>query len=221
MSLEEFNLEIESWESSDSLESSREISEKFKKSLKKTFTWIKRTRNDEKKAKKHDFLLASFLVKIILDKKYDFLLASLFKALDNGYPSSFVLWILSLIDIEISDKIREVSFKKKINFTYSPSKNVLDFHDYNLDNKLKDRINFWVEDIVDAISIDYSSVLTENFLLVIENKSEIILDFISLVFKFFFNNLNVNITKNKSYDYSCFILSEIKNSLKSLDIEKI
>ena len=221
MSLEEFTPDIESQEGSGSAESSKETSEKYKESAKKSSAWIKRTQKDEKKAKKHDFLLASFLVKIILDKKYDFLLDKLFKSLNSWFSSNFVLWVLSLINIEISHKIRELSSKEKINFDYVSKKELTDFHDHDLDSKLKNRINFWVEDIVDVTSIDYSSLQTENLSHIIDDKREIILEFVSLVFSFFFNELNINISKSKSDSYSDFIISEIKNSLKSLDIEKI
>ena len=221
MSLEEFIPDIESQEGSGSAESSREASEKYKEATKKSSAWIKRIQKDEKKAKKHDFLLASFLVKIILDKKYDFLLDKLFKSLNSWFSSNFVLWVLSLINIEISHKIRELSSKEKINFDYVAKKELTDFHDRDLDLKLKNRINFWLEDILDVTSIDYSSLQTENLSYIIDDKREVILEFVSLVFSFFFNELNINISKSKSDNYSDFIISEIKNSLKSLDIEKI
>ena len=117
MSLEEYAPDIDSWEGWwQSSEQVKEVSEKFKDSVKKGSAWIKRTQKDESKAKKHDLLLANFLVKIIINKKYDILSDDLFKSLNSGYPSNFILWILSLINMEISDKIRELSQKEKISF---------------------------------------------------------------------------------------------------------
>ena len=220
MSLEEFT-PVESSEWWDSAESSREVSETFKQSVKKASAGIKRTKKDERKAKKHDLLLANFLVKIILDKKYDFILNPLFKSLDAWYPSNFILWILSLINVEISDKIRTLSEKDKINFSYTPKQELTDFHDHDLDDNLKDRINFWVEDITDIISIEYSCVLTKNLISIIGEEKEVILDFTSLVFIFFFSEININISKSKSDNYCDFILSEIRKSLKGLSIDEI
>ncbi len=69
MSLDEFTPDIESSEGGwNSAEASKEVSEKFKEAV--------------KKAKKYDFLLANFLVKIIVDKKYDPILERLFKTMD-------------------------------------------------------------------------------------------------------------------------------------------
>ena len=222
MSLDEFSSEIDSSEGSiSSIGAGKEVSEKFKESVKKASAWIKRTQKDEKKAKKHDFLLSNFLVRIILDKKYDILLDSLFKSLDSSFSSSFILWIVSLIDIEISNKIRNLAWKQKINFNYLPKNESIDFHDYNIDSDIKNRINLWVEDIISILSIEYSSLLTTNLINTTIEKRDIILNFSSLVFIFFFDGININITKSKSDSYCDFIISEIINSLKNLQIEEI
>ena len=62
MSLEDFS----PVESSEWGWNSTEISEKYKEAAKKAGAGIKRTQKDESKAKKYDFLLAKFLVKMIL-----------------------------------------------------------------------------------------------------------------------------------------------------------
>jgi len=218
--MEEFTPDIDSsewwWNSS---EATKEVSEKFKEGVKKWSAGIKRTSKDEWKAKKHDLLLANFLVKIIINKKYDTILDSLFKALDSEYPSNFLLGILSLINLEISNKIRELSEKEKVFFTYK-SEERLNFDDNNLDKNIKNRINFWVEDITDIVTIEYSSLLTQKL---IENfkKNDTLLELISKVFKFFLDEININISNEKCLWISEFILGEIEKQIKTLNIEQI
>lgn len=221
MSLEEFAPDIDSSENSwNSAESSKEISEKFKKQIKESWSWIKRTKKDEKKAKKQDMLLANFLVKIIINKKFDDLLELLFRLIDKWYPSNFLLWILSLVYIEISDKIRENNKLEKIKFNYY-SKQEIKFDESIIDQEVKNRINYWVEDIILSISADYSHILTERLTNLIEKKDDEILTFISKVFIFFLNEINITISKNEADNISNFILSEVYKKIKWLDIEKI
>jgi len=206
-------------ESSEWWTQSVEISEKFKEADKKAGSGTKRTQKDEKKAKKSDLLLAGFLVKIIIDKKYDTVLIDLFKSLHSGYPSNFLLWIISLIHIGISNKIRETSEKEKVIFSYY-SDILIDFDDQNLPNDVKNRINWWVEDIIWIISHDYSSILTEKLMKKLNKKDDIIL-FTSKVFEFFLKEININITENKSFNISEFILSEVEKEMKKLVIEEL
>jgi hypothetical protein len=127
---------------------------------------------------------------------------------------------LSLINIEISNKIREFSKKELLKFDFVALEERIDFNDNEVDEKIRDRINFWIEDMVDIISIEYSSLLTEKLLNLLKEDKVIIL-FMSNTFTFFLDELNINISKSKSDDISLFILSEIKKSLKNLDIEEI
>lgn len=220
MSFEEYIPDLDAsewwWQSS---EWPKEISEKFKEGVKKAGAGIKRTHKDEKKAKKHDLLLANFLVKIIINKKYDLLLDSLFKVMNLWHPSNFLLWILSLINNEISNKIRELSWKEKITFNYI-SKEKIEFDDNHLNENIKNRINSWVEDIIDIVSIEYSSTLTQKLKEIIKHDKTILL-FTSEVFSFFLRDININISKEKSLGISEFILSEIENQIKKLEIEEI
>ena len=93
---------------------SAEILESFKEMLKKSGAWIKRVQKDEKKSKKHDNLLAWILIEIIKDKRYDFLYDWIFECFDNWYSSNFILWVLSLIYLPVSDKIRDFSHKNLV-----------------------------------------------------------------------------------------------------------
>lgn len=222
MSLEDFSPEIESsewvWQSS---EGTKEISEKYKESTKKAWAKIKKTQKDEKKAKKYDFLLAGFLVKIIVDKKYDSILETLFPTINSWYPSNFVLWILSLIYIEISEKLRSVSGKDEIIFNYNIKDETETFDDNNINSKIKDRINYWIEDIIDSVSIEYSNIQTDKLKNILNSDTELLLKYISKVFTFFLNEINISISENKANNISKFIISEIIKSINKLEIERI
>lgn len=222
MSLEDFSPEIESsewvWQSS---ESTKESSEKYKESTRKAWAKIKKTRKDEKKAKKYDFLLAGFLVKIIVNKKYDSILESLFPNINNWYPSNFILWILSLIYIEISEKLRSVSWKEKIIFNYNILKETENFDDHNINSEIKDRINFWIEDIIDSVSIEYSEIQTNKLKTLLKDDKTLLLKYTSKVFTFFLSEINISISENKALNISKFIVSEIEKSIDKLKIKKI
>ncbi len=202
-------------------EKTKEASEKYKESVKKSWVKIARTKKDEKKAKKYDFLLAGFLVKIIVDKKYDTILESLFPTIHKWFPSNFVLWILSLINIEISNKIREVSQKEKIIFNYKIKSTDTNFDDSNIDKEIQNRINYWVEDIVNSIIIEYSNIQTKKLKELLITDNELLLIYMSKVFSFFLKEININISKSKSDNISEFILNEIKKSINKLKIEEI
>ena len=221
MSLEDFIPDIDSseqwWESS---ETSKEVSEKFKEAVKKTWAKIKKTQKDEKKAKKFDFLLAWILVKIIVDKKYDFILDTLFKSLYTWFPSNFILWILSIININISHKVREFSKKENITFEFKEIE-IIEFDDNNLNVQIKNRINEWIEDMTDSVSIEYSSIQTENLIELLKSKKSILLNYTSKVFTFFLKDINIRISEEKSRNISEFILWEVEKSIKNLKIEEI
>jgi hypothetical protein len=221
MGLDDFSPDIESsewvWKSSEAI---NEVSEKVKESSKKAAAWVKRTKQDEQKAKKYDFLLAWFLVKIIVDKKYDFILNELFKVMEDGYTSNFTLWILSLINTEISNKIRENNTKSLINFTYS-KKEIIDFDNNNIDIELKNRINYWIEDIIDSVIIDYSNIQTKKIIILLEKDENIIFSYIANILWFFLKSLNINISKKQALSIADFIVSEVLKSIKKLKIEEV
>ena len=221
MSLDEFIPSIESDESSwNSSEVSKEISEKYKESSKKSSAWIKRTQKDEKKAKKYDFLLANLLVAIIVDKKYDTILERLFKTMDYWYTSNFVVWIMSIINNDVSNKIRELSNKEKIIFNYRSDEEIK-FSDNNLSKEVKTRINQWIEDIIDSLTIDYSNIQTKKIIELLKNDNEVINQYIALIFIFFLKEINISISKNEALNISNFIISEVLNSIKKIEIEEV
>lgn len=209
MSLEEFTpIESSEWWSN-----STEVSEKYKEAAKKAGAWIKRTQKDEKKAKKYDFLLAKFLVEMIIAKKYDSLLDELFSCLDAGYGTNFLLWILSLIYLPISTEIRKHAGKQSIVFSYEISANTIDFDDHALPSEIRDRVNAWIEDMESVVSFEPSSIITKRTLGLILYDEKIRV-FTSKVFAFFFQELNISITDSKANNYSEFILWELEKTLK-------
>ena len=221
MSLDEYSYDIDNSESPwSSPEQVKEVSEKFKESIKKASAWIARTQKDEKKAKKYDFLLANFLVKIIIDKKYDSVLENIFKTMDFWYSSNFILWILSLINLEVSNKIREFSWKEQISFDFRLEE-IWEFDDNNMRKPIKDRINLWIEDMIDATTIDFSSIQNKRNIELLDKDWKVIIIFTAQIISFFLNEANISIKKDKAISISKFIISEVKSAMKSLKIEEI
>jgi len=221
MGLEDYIPDEWVWESgSGSAEKAKEASEKFKEQVRKASAWIKRTQKDEGKAKKQDMLLANFLVKIILNRKFDDILDLLFKLIDKWYPSNFLLWILSLVYIDISDKIREINNMESIVFDYKIWEQI-DFNDPEVDPQVKKRINFWVEDIILSSTADYSHLLTNRLIELLEKKEDDILIFVNSVFNLFLKDINVTISPSESNNILLFIIWEILKKIKSLDLEEI
>ncbi len=221
MSLDEYSYDIDNSDSPwSSPEQVKEISEKFKESIKKASAWIAKTQKDEKKAKKYDFLLANFLVKIIIDKKYDSVLENIFKVMDFWYSSNFILWILSLINLEVSNKIREISWKEQISFDFRLEE-IWEFDDNNMRKPIKDRINLWIEDMIDATTIDFSSIQNKRNIELLDKDWKVIIIFTAQIISFFLNEANISIKKDKAISISKFIISEVKSAMKSLKIEEI
>ncbi len=211
MSIEDFSpVESSEWWGNQASEG---ISEAYKESSKKAGAGIKRTKKDEKKAKRYDFLLARFLVEMILKKKYDSLLDDLFVCLDAGYGTNFLLWVLSLIYMPISKEIRKFSGKPDIIFNYEVTQNPIEFNDHAIPPQVRARVNGWIEDMEVVTSLEVSSIVTQRTLGLILY-DEKIRTFTSSVFSFFFKELNIHISEWKSKSYSEFILSELEKTLK-------
>lgn len=223
MWIEDYEPELDSgdewgWQVVD--KQSEKVSEKFKESIKAGTAWIKRTAKDEKKAKKKDLMLASFLVKIILDKKYDSVLDPMFGAMDAGHPSNIVLGVLSLVYPDISNAIREMSGKPAVKFEYDSPVEVVVFDDENIDDVIKNRINAWIEDIIDIVTLEHSSIMVERVQKNLGVDDDILI-FTRQVFAFFLRELNIEITDIKAQNIAHFILSETLKSIGQLEVEKI
>ena len=186
---------------------SEQISEVYKEEVKKWAAQAKKTRKDEKKAKKQDMLLAKFLVKILIDKRYDSLFPDLFKSFDSWVPSNLILWILSLVYIEISNELRISVDKKLINFNYH-SEETISFSWNNLPQVVRDRINNWVEDILLVITLNPSKVYTNRIITNIKDSPELRV-FTTNVFKYFLSEINIYMSDKVLLDYSDFILNKV------------
>ena len=209
MGLNDFSADID-WQDEAGISMwnvSEQISEVYKEEVKKWQAQARKTRKDEKKAKKQDMLLAKFLVKILIDKRYDSLFPSLFKSFDAGVPSNLILWILSLVYIEISNELRISTDKKLIQFFYN-SEDTINFNWSNLPQVVKDRINYWVEDILTVITLNPSKIYTKRVIASIKNSSELKIFTIS-VFKYFLEEINIYIPDKVIADYSDFILKKV------------
>jgi hypothetical protein len=160
------------------------------------------------------------LVKIIIDKKYDSLLDSLFWCLNIWFWSNILLWILSLNHEEISEKIRTYSWKEYtiFNFKYE---NAVTFDDASVNDKVKQRINSWVEDISDIISIDYSHIQIWELKHQLISQNVKITDFTKKVLIFFLSDINITIWESQAEWIAEFVISEIQGNLKKLPLEEI
>jgi len=121
----------------------------------------------------------------------------------------------------ISFKIREVVTGKEI-YTLHIEKNkeTIEFHESDLSDDIKKRINYWIEDIVDSLTLEASFVYTNRMLNLIEWDEKII-NFASDVFIFFFQDLNFSISEKRAKSFSSFIIGEVKKVLHTLKLEEI
>lgn len=203
----------------DSVESgsnSSEISEKYKEQAKKASAGIKRTQKDEKRARKYDFLLAKFLVEMILKKKYDSLLDELFSCLDAGYGTNFLLGIMSLIYLPISSEIRKHAGLQKLQFSYEMPNEEMEFSEQHIPKEIQGRINAWIEDMNQISTLEVSEEITTRsaHMMIFDEKIRV---FTTKVFVFFFCELKISISETKAKSYAEFILTELqKNTKKSL-----
>ena len=211
MSIEELG-----WlESAEGPKQSSEISEKYKESAKKASAGIKRTQKDEKKAKKYDFMLAKFLVELILKNKYDILLEKLFPALDAWFGTNFLLGVLSLVYIPISNEIRNASWSPSVQFEFVIPENRQEFHPDNIPEPVRARINDWIEDLHTVIQLEASSIITERSLRLIIYDTKI-REFIKTTLMFFFSELNYAISDSTAQNYTDFILKELEKTHKDI-----
>jgi hypothetical protein len=107
------------------------------------------------------------------------------------------LGILSLINAEISNRIRAFAGKTGIKFTYK-SKEILQFNNSKLPKEVKNRINYWVEDIIDSTTIDYSEVQIKKIFNLLRQDDQLIIEYINKILTFFLNDINILISKNEA-----------------------
>jgi hypothetical protein len=98
---------------------------------------------------------------------------------------------------------------------------LIEFDDSSININVKNRINFWVEDIILSSTSDYSHLLTSRLIKLVEKEDDNTLEFISTVFALFLKEINISIHKDEALNISKFILSEVLKKIKSLDLEEI
>lgn len=214
----------------------RETSEQQKEkkdSYKKWLAWIQRTQKDEKKAQKDNDFLFKIVSKILENEKYDILLPFIVELLEIGTPSNFILWGLSLVYEGAVEIIRNnysskewilpsVETNNKLIFDYQKTSELIEFNEENLDKILRNRINEWIEDIYRVVSNDPSTIISHRFLSLTSEKEKIkFINFLSALLTFFFYDLNIVIQKNTAFNYSEFILWEIRKKVDKLELEEI
>jgi len=76
--------------------------------------------------------------------------------------------------------------------------------------------------MVDIMTIEYSSLQLKK-IIELSKKYEFnyIINFATKVFKFFFREININISEKKSHDYVNFILEQVISKVKKLELEDI
>jgi len=214
--------DFDSYESADAwantVSSSMEVSEKFKEWVKRASAKAQKVRKDEKKAKKYDMILSSFLVKIILDKRYDELVVLLTSCLDKWYPSNFLLWVFSLVYMDISKTIRHSSNKRIYEFNYR-SNEFIEFSEEIVNQDIRKRINIWVEDMIDVVLQEWSVITTKKLLELFETEKQVLDNYFIGIFRFFFKAINITISEQKAFNYIDFISWELIKSYRKYNFE--
>jgi len=105
-------------------------------------------------------------------------------------------------------------------FNYKKLEKIV-FDDNNIDKEIKNRINYWIEDIIDSVTIDYSNIQTKKIIELLEWDNNIIQNYISNILWFFLFQLNILINKNTSLNISIFIINEVLKSIKKLNLEEV
>gem|GEM_PF-6729289 len=95
---------------------------------------------------------------------------------------------------DISKAIRDISGKSHIKFDFK-SELVKDFDDSDMPKELRDRINHWVEDMMDVVAMESSAILTKRLIDLLDNYDESLHNFIKEVFVYFFKSVNINISE--------------------------
>jgi hypothetical protein len=165
-----------------------------------------------------DLVLAWFLAEVLRNPDYDFIIEDIITNLEWGISSNFILGVISLIYMPVSDKIRELSWKEKLSFSYYSEEKLI-FDDNDIPDEIKNRLACLVEDIDDIVNYEPSTVITKRLKEKIEKWY--VVDFFSKVFKEFFDMVNIEITKQKSDQYVSFIISQIKLNLEKIILEEI
>ena len=230
------DIELDSSWNEKAQESAKEAQER-KDRYSKAMAWIKRTKKDEKKAKKDNDVLFSLVVEILKDDKYDDMLPFIAELIKIWAPSNIIIWWISIVydpavyiirnsykDMILpteQDFIKAKSYKELV--SYEPWDQIISFDDNNINPNIKNRINAWIEDIINITSRDPSTIITNRFFKLLDDNEArtTFVNFLASALIFFLYLNKFLITKEKAFLYSEFILQEIVKKLKTVHLEEI
>ena len=209
--------DIDSLDDLEQWSNSVEVSEKIKEKWEKSIAWQKAIKKDEKKSQFKDEILYKYLVEILKDKKYDSIVDEIVRSLYLWIPSSFILWIVSIIYKPISDEIRKINLKDSIEFNYTITEDFISFDSVN--SEIKTRLNLLIEDIIMISKYSPSEIITWKITENLKNDEYIIITW--NILKYFLDSLKIEIDELQLKNISVFILQELEKELKTIRFENI
>jgi hypothetical protein len=68
-----------------------------------------------------------------------------------------------------------------------------------LPKEIKDRINYWIEDIIDSTTINYSELQIKRISRFLMNDEKVIVEYINKILVFFLKEANILIKKSEAF----------------------
>ncbi|MDR2641126.1 MAG: hypothetical protein LBC61_07785 [Candidatus Peribacteria bacterium] len=65
--------------------------------------------------------------------------------------------------------------------------------------EIKDRINYWIEDIIDSTTINYSELQIKRISRFLMNDEKVIVEYINKILVFFLKEANILIKKSEAF----------------------
>ena len=113
MSLDDFESSYESADTGGKESGPQALQERIdkyqekKEKSSKAMAGIQRTRKDEKKAQRDDYILARILEYFVKDRQYATIVDALVPIIDKGFSSNLIIGIISLVFTPAATLIRE------------------------------------------------------------------------------------------------------------------
>ena len=225
MSLDELSLDSGEvgW---DAREATSEKSEKQKESSRRAQAQLQKTQKDEKKAKGDNDDLFLLLSRFIQNPLYEELIPSVVSLLQGGYPSRFILVIISLVFPEAAYYLMNKIGKTLPDTSYihmHKYASVYIFHNENLHPSIRDWVTLWMTSAQDFLSHPESSiVLDQKTLSLFSSPSRANAEEgVRIFFVFFLASRNVSIQSTVAQSYAQYIITEyekvIQKYLESAD----
>lgn len=185
---------------------------------------------DEKKARKHDTVLAMLISSLIGDGSRAAVLDAVLDALEAGVPSHFLVGAVSLSDPELSKFVRQSAGKLVQIIAVDPAPQRAAFDERNIGAQLQLRMNAWFDDLVTSVFTESSVVATQKLLDLVsfsgtdadpadETEAQIrhlrekarpaAIAVVAQTFAWFLDSVGTDIAPRKSESYAEFILDEV------------